>query len=483
MEICSICGHKNTDNSRFCQECGNPYPSKTTKKELNSKEATLEPTQAAPNTRTKMKKKNKLIVSIIITLAVIFIGAHLFIQQSIDPYKQLSNADRAFAMKDSDAFLSYFSTQEDVLADHESFYKFMKEEDWTNSISPSIKEMIRSVEQGTYLSPIQDREGNNLISVIDEKYLLFYKKIKVQLEPIKVKATSSVPNTEVTLSNDATITLAEGSDTVLGNFTPGIHTFNVLVTDDSSEQTYERQNTIIGDGSNEHELFFDFSDQTINITSDYDDAIIWLNGKSTKKTADQLNLYNVPRDGTVKLQAVANVDGGEKKSETVAVEDTQIHLAFADVQEKIQAEEVAKEKKQAMEDFTYEYEDYARQLFYDFRSDYAYALMYGDFSYVSDYFADGTKLKDDYREFVIDHNDFDFSYQYDFISNDISSIEAINENTFNLYSYEVFDFFTSTDDNWHYERQKKYTLKLISGQLKITGLDDSAKVKKTKITD
>lgn len=256
----------------------------------------------------------------------------------------------------------------------------------------------------------------------------------------------------------------------------------MLVTDDLSEQTYERNDSIIGYGSNTYDLALDFSDQKINVTSDYDDAIIWVDGKSTKKTAEQLKLYNVPIDGTVKLQAIANVDGKEKKSETVAVEGTEVHLAFADVQAKIKAEDVAKEKKQAMEDFAYEYEDSARQMYYDFRNSYYSALTNVDFSYVSDYFADGTQLKDDYREFVLEHNDFDFSYHYDFISNDISSIKTVNENTFNLFSYEVFDFFTSTDDNWHYERQKKYTIKLINGQLKITDLEDIAKVKKTKIT-
>lgn len=484
MEICSICGQENTNNNRFCQECGNPYPSKINEKELSSTITATSPesTPVAPKTRTKMNGKNKVIFVIIAALAIILMGTHFFIQQSIDPYKQLSNADRAFVAKDSKAFLSYFSMHEEVITDDESFYEFIKKEDWTNSISPAIKEMIRSIEKGTYSSPIQDQEGNNLISVVDEKYLLFYKKIKVQLEPIKVTASSSVPNAEVTLPNDETITLAEGSDTSLGSFTPGVHTFNVLVTDDIFEQTYERNDTIIGDGSNAYELVFDFSDQKIDVTSDYDDAIIWIDGKSTKKTAEQIKLYNVPTDGTVKLQAIANVDGKEKKSEIVAVENTEVHLAFSDVQAKIKAEEVAKEKKQAMEDFAYEYEDSARQMYYDFRNSYYSALTNGDFSYVSDYFADGTQLKDDYREFVLEHNDFDFSYDYDFISNDISSIETVNENTFNLYSYEVFDFFTSTDDNWHYERQKKYTIKLINDQLKITGLDDSAKVKKTKIT-
>lgn len=482
MEICSICGQENLKNSRFCQECGNQYPSKVTEKELASTTTSLESTQVAPKTRAKMNGKNKVIFGIIAALAIILIGAHFFIQHSIDPYKQLSNADRAFVGKDSEAFLSYFSMHEDVITDYESFYEFMKEEDWTNSISPAIKEMIRSIEKGTYSSPIQDQEGNNLISVVDEKYLLFYDKIKVQIEPIKVTASSSVPNVELTLPNEETITLAEGANTSLGSFTPGIHTFNVLVIDDLSEQTYERNDMIIGDGSNTSELFFDFSDQTINITSDHDDAIIWVDGKSTKKTAKELKLYNVPTDGSVKLQAVTKVDGKEVKSETVAVKGTEVHLAFADVQAKIKAEEFAKEKKQAMEDFAYEYEDSVRQMYYDFRNSYYSALTNVDFSYVSDYFADGTQLKDDYREFVLEHNEFDFSYDYDFISNDISSIETVNENTFNLYSYEVFEFFTSTDDNWHYERQKKYTIKLINGQLKITGLDDSAKVKKTKIT-
>lgn len=483
MEICSICGHENTNNNRFCQECGNPFPVKAIEKQPSTIPVpAFEPTPEAPKTRTKGNGKNKVIFGLLATLAILILGTHFFIQNVIDPYKQLSKADRAFVAKDSEAFLSYFSMPEDVITDDESFYDFMKEEDWTNSISPAIKEMIRSIEKGTYSNPIEDQQGNHLISVVDEKYLLFYKKIKVQLEPIKVTASSSVPNAQITLPNDETMTLAEGSDTSLGSFTPGIFTFNVLVTDDLAEQTYERSDTIVGNGNNAYELVLDYSDQKITVSSDYDDAIIWIDGKSSKKTAEQLKLYNVPTDGTVKLQAIATADGKEKKSEIVAVDDTEVHLAFSDVQAKIKAEKAEQDKKQAMADFTYEYEDLARQTFYDFRDSYYYALSYADFSYVSNYFADGTKLKDDYREFVVEHNDFDFSYEYDFISNDIASIETVNENTFNLYSYEVFDFFTSTDDNWHYERQKKYTLKLINNQLKITGLDDSEKVKKTKIT-
>lgn len=483
MEICSICGHENTSNNRFCQECGHPFPPKMSEKEPSTTPVpALESTPETPKTRTKVNGKNKVIFGLIATLAILLIGTHFFIQNVIDPYKQLSKADRAFVAKDSEAFLSYFSLPEDVITDDKSFYEFMKEEDWTNSISPAIKEMIRSIEKGTYSNPIQDQQGNHLISVVDEKYLLFYKKINVQLEPIKVTASSSIPNTQLTLPNDETLTIAEGSETSLGSFTPGTFNFNVLVSDDVSEQTYERNETIMGDGSNTYQLALDYSDQKINVSSDYDDAIIWIDGKSSKKTAEQLMLYNLPNDGTVKLQAIVTVDGKEKKSEIVAVEDTEVHLAFSDVQAKIKAEKAAQEKRQAMAEFTSEYEDYARQLFYDFRDSYYYALSNADFSYVSNYFADGTKLKDDYRKFVIDHNDFDFYYQYEFISNDIASIETVNDNTFNLYSYEVFDFFTSTEDNWHYERQKKYTLKLINNQLKITGLDDSAEVQKTKIT-
>ncbi len=368
MEICSICGQENTDNSRFCQECGNPYPSKANEKELTSK-MIEEPAEQpiAPKIRTTMNKRNKWVFAIIATITILLIGAHLLIKQSIDPYKQLSKADRAFVAKNSEEFLSYFSIPEDVIADDESFYEFMKEEDWTNSVSPTIKEMIRSIEKGSYSNPIQDQEGNSLIRVVDEKFLLFYKKIKVQVEPIKVTASSTVPNAEVTLPNDETITLKNDDDTSLGSFTPGTYKFDVLVTDDLSEQTHELSETIVGDGNNEHNLSFDFSDQTIHVTSDYEDAIIWIDGKSTKKTAEQLKLYNIPIDGSVKMQAITTVDGKEKKSETVAVEDTNVHLAFADVQAKIKAEQDAQEKKQAMEDFAYEYEDSARQLFYDFR--------------------------------------------------------------------------------------------------------------------
>ncbi|MEG0260519.1 MAG: hypothetical protein RR651_11660 [Lysinibacillus sp.] len=482
MEICSVCGQENTNNSRFCQECGNLYPSKANEELTNNRIEKPVEQSVVPKTRSIKNKRNKWVFAIITTITILLIGAHLFIKQSIDPYKQLSKADRAFVAKNSEEFLSYFSIHEDIITDHESFYEFMKEEEWTKSVSPTIKEMIRSIEKGQYSDPIQDQEGNSLISVVDEKFLLFYKKIKVQVEPIEVVAFSTVPNTEVTLLNDETITLKNDDNTLLGRFTPGTYKFNVLVKDDLSEQIREVSEKIVGDGNNKHNLLLDFSDQTIHVTSDYEDAIIWIDGKSTKKTAEELKLYNIPIDGSVKIQAIATMDGKEKKSETVAIEDTNVYLAFADVQAKIKAEQDAQEKKQAMEDLAYEYEESARQLFYNFRSDYYYAVSYGDFSYVSDYFADGTKLKDEYRKFVLGHNDFDFGYTYNFISNDISSVEIVNENTFNLFSYEVFDFYTSTEDNWNYERQKKYTIKLINNQLKITDLGDSEKVKKTKIT-
>lgn len=493
MTICLVCGNDNPPTNKFCQECGTPLqPAEPTVQEIQQEVSSTNTVQIEPEqlmeqveqptttrreaSSKKMSTKKKVLVSSLLTVAVILLVSHLLIKNAIDPYKQLSEANRAFAAKDASTFMEYFDLDDDIISDKDSLYQYMKDEDWTDYISPEIKKMIQQVESGQYPKPYKDSYGNNLISVVDEKYLLFYKKVKVQLEPVNVSASSSIDLTDITFGDDKTATLKDAAKKI-GKFTPGTHSFNVKLKDDFSEQTVAMEKEIIGEGENKSNIYFDFDDQTLSLESDYSDAIIFIDGKSTDKKAEDLTIYTVPLDGSVEIHA--EYDG--KKSETVKVTDTYVHIPFEDVQKKMKEQELQAKKEEAIADFKSEYEDSARDLFYNFRDDYYYAVSNGDFSYVSDYFADGTQLKDDYRKFVIDHNDFDFSYNYDFISNDISNLVAVNENTFQLFSYEVFDFFTSTDDNWHYERQKKYTLKLINGDLKITGLEDSATVKKERI--
>lgn len=474
MKFCSVCGHENKIQYQFCQQCGAPFASH------NDPTPAPQATSTKERSPKKMTRLSKIVLALLTLLIVVAVGAHLWIKQAIDPYKQLTATDRAFIAKDYEGFLAYFTLPEKTIQNAESFYTFMKEQDWSNTISPLIKEKIKEVENGIYSDPIYDEKNNQLIRVIDEPYLGIYKKIIINLEPVTVEARTTMDELTVEFAEN-TISMTKDDKEVLGLFTPGTHTFDLTLTDDISTETYEQTKTIIGGGKNEKDVTFDFQDQTIRVTSDYEDAFIYVDGVNTQKTAKNIRLYTIPLDHSVTLQAVLTVDNVEKKSEAVTVGDTQIHLAFADVQAKKIAEQAATEKKEATERFVAEYDDSARQLFYNFRSDYYNAISYGNFSYVADYFANGSQVKEDYRKFIVGHNDFEFSYTYDFISNDVVSVEAVSVDTLNVYSYEIFEFFTSLEENWHYERQKKYTLKLINGTLRIINLDDSADVKKTPI--
>ncbi|MFT9818437.1 TcaA NTF2-like domain-containing protein [Lysinibacillus sp. NPDC056185] len=136
----------------------------------------------------------------------------------------------------------------------------------------------------------------------------------------------------------------------------------------------------------------------------------------------------------------------------------------------------------ATQTFLSEYEDSARSLFYDFRNNYKYALENADFSYVQDYFLEGTQIRKDYSKFVTDHNTFGY-YSYDFKSNMIDKIYATDPSTIILDSTEIFDFYQTEDGTWSYQREKRYTMKLSNDTLRITDIQDRSKVIKNKISD
>lgn len=487
MRICSVCYAEANNQQKFCQECGNTLPSIEEKEVAENTQALQEAENqdhiAKPTNRrnsTHMKKSTKWISGGIVALAVLLIGAHFFIQNMINPMNRISAAQKAYATEDYKEFMSLFEISEDTFVNEKGFADFIEDEFGSEAFFDEIVKKAGEVKNSGFPETLTDENGNKVLTLLPERYLLIYEKVDFQIHPIEVVGHATVKSTTVTLGENQSIDLTN-EDSKLGKFTPGNHTFEAKLVDDISEITVPVDVEIVGEEANKANIVLDFSDRTVQLSSDYPEATVYINGKKQSKKAEELVLYTLPLDGSTEIYAEHSVDGKSKKSKTLSLTTDDTHIVFEDVEKQRLQEQQENEKQQAMESFRDEYEQDARDLFYDFRSDYLEAVNYADFSYVETYFADGSKLKKDYQKFITDHGLFDYSYNYDFLSNDILDFKVVDEQTFTITTYENFKFYTSTDENWHYEREKLYTVQLQNDVLKIINIEDASPVKKTKI--
>lgn len=289
-----------------------------------------------------------------------------------------------------------------------------------------------------------------------------------EIVPVEVNAYNYNPNyqMELKIGGDDKVKLND-DEVKVGLFAPGNYKYTLHYKDEYFEDELTEEIYLEGD---EYNLTFDLSDQLVYLTSDIEDATIFINGKSTGKTASEIELIAAPLDGSVEIYAEATNDKGETiHSETLYLSEYDTHLYFAEVQEQY-----------AIQDFYDYYSWDAEQLFYNFRWDYEYAVNSADFSYVKDYFIEGSQLKKDYEEFVVDHEDLGFYYYY-FISNDVIDVQPLSANSLTLDSLETFEFTSEEDGTWYYEREKRYTLEYVDGMLRIASIEDIKEVNKTKI--
>ena len=283
--------------------------------------------------------------------------------------------------------------------------------------------------------------------------------------PTTVSVTLPVAQTTFTFGDHEVVSTKDDEVIQVGDYIPGEYNWSF----ESKEQIVPLQ----GDGvysvsshdTNKDEVDVDWDFKTLYVDSDVEDAIVYVNGVSTKKKVSELSeVYPAQLDASVKLQAVTkNKDGKEVKSAEVAADSDSIYLPFEHVQKEEQVNSQISE---------------VEQFYKNFRSDYEEAIYYADFDYIDEYFKPGSKIRNDYAKFVTDHSTIP-GYQYEFLLNDITSVTPDSSGAFVLLSYEKFNYSSYEDSRLRYDRKKKYVISQSNNYFYIDAIDD-LDTKKTK---
>ncbi|MEI4768822.1 hypothetical protein WAX74_04005 [Psychrobacillus sp. FJAT-51614] len=460
MANCVNCGVKRQGTENFCLNCGTKLeevvPIKTTKR------STINP------------KQKKMRIASIISIFVIIVGlygAHLFLNWKYDTSKIIIEMNKAYVKGEHTEFLSFFSIPEKVIEDSEGFYSFIEDEGW-DQLRNQIKEEVKILEDDELSNIILDSHGNKLMSVTNEPLLFgLYDRVSFVLHPIKVQAEIPLNETSIVI-NEQTVTEDEGKSITIGNFLPGEYNWKASAPSEFATIENEGIINVIGDGNNSFIFKPEMEAGMATITSDLPDAVLWVNNKSTGKTVTEItSLGPVPYDGTVTITAEAkDTEGKIVKGEQVAIKSNSAHIKFAHIQDKIASDRKKQLEIEVMRLLKNEHEENVGYYIDNFRYDFENALNSADFSYISGYFPTSSEIQSIYLKEIENHGKIDGYYDYDFQSNTITDIKAIDQNTLYVETAEVF-YFYSDDEDYIYNKTKGYTVTINGDQYFITNIE------------
>ncbi|MGG1397298.1 zinc-ribbon domain-containing protein [Bacillus salipaludis] len=323
MGNCQNCGHELNPGQKFCSKCGTVQPEKQNRAQ-----------EKKPKGPSFIQSKGfKILAPIIIVIAVVLFGGYKYIASTLTPDKieeKFVDAVKNENVKEMKGILNQnrpeLTINDEMVLDFLAYFK--KHPDF---FSETVSQLKRDASN---LSINKEYENKKTpISLIREgKKWLIFDSYAVDLKPYYIDVTTNQKPAEVTINGKSVDNLTEEKAT----FGP------YLLSDFKIKGTYSGKYTPVTttvtldpleEESQHLKADLDLTGNAITVSSDYDNAILYINGKNTgKKIKDVDTLNPVPIDGSMKLQAVLKTGAKTVKSneESITEDGQEVYLGFAE---------------------------------------------------------------------------------------------------------------------------------------------------------
>ncbi|USY56083.1 hypothetical protein NIZ91_05350 [Bacillus sp. 1780r2a1] len=318
MSYCNNCGYKMNEKQTFCPECGEVVnPSKT---------ATTE--SAPPVQKKVMGLKAKVITATVVALGAIAFGGFYIVDKKVMSPTAISDTFiEAVQHKDIKTVKKFVNEgQIELKASDQQVEQFVK---YVHDNPKMLTEMSKGLKKDAdvYENRVQMATGDEAtsshvqIESNGKKWVLF-DHYTIRVQPAYVEVTSNLEKADVYIDNQKvdTIKNADESQTV-GPFLPGEHEMKLSTKGDYG--TVEMKQTIESTDDDEvTSADFDWGNHYVSLYSDYFDGTVFVNGKSTGKTVEELGYIGpINLDGSVKIHAERKFGSKTKKTPAITLED------------------------------------------------------------------------------------------------------------------------------------------------------------------
>lgn len=378
-----------------------------------------------------MNRKLEILIGIIIVVGILaFIGVNVF-NITFDENKTMGKITEAFAEMDIDYLKDHIEIEgvTEPLADEEliDIVKLLKD---YGIHRDDIQKYYDSVSDNIYLKK-QGKENFLL-----DKYILV-------LKPYNIAIENHMPGTKIYIDDKEIGTIKEDNPTLKHTgLLPGNHKIKGVYEGEYATLVAEDEITCFDNYDNNVEYFMDLGGSYIEISSNIDDATLYINDKNTNiKLRDNYNLGPITTDGSISIQAKVEIDGKIYESEKYFIDDSLYYYEL--------------------------YIDYVEgpdeQLLQDIRTlinNYQYGLMdainFNNYNYVAPYIENNSPLMNSQIK-LIEHLNSKGT-QEELLSYEINNIIEVSDTIYEVHVLEKHRIFYNNDTTDEVTNQWIYTV-------------------------
>lgn len=316
LKFCGTCKKNVADHLNFCPECGS-------KVEVIVDKTAASYTEVQNEIKPAKSKKNLFLIIGFLIIAAVLFGAYKFGAYKFSKEKQVNVMIEAFQKKDISAIDEIVKADDPSLKikteDIKAYMRYLKE-------NPSYnKELLAYLQKQTIDQKLtKDKASFKDGQIVEEgKEWFLYPKYKFSMKSYYMSVSTTAKNAEIYVNDKKETELSSGKTSKeLGPYFPGTYAVKATAKTELTELETEEVVDLADEQSGKIEVDLSLEGKYVTISSDENDATVFVNGKKRGKlNYGSYNLGPVSTDETVEVHLEKTTDFGVMKSESIKIGD------------------------------------------------------------------------------------------------------------------------------------------------------------------
>ncbi|MGM2817834.1 zinc ribbon domain-containing protein [Bacillus cereus group sp. Bce001] len=316
MKFCGTCKKNVADHLNFCPECGS-------KVEVIVDNNAASYTEVQNEIKPAKSKKNLVFIIGFLIVAAVLFGAYKFGANKFSKEKQVNVMIEAFQKKDVNAIDEIVKADDPSLKikieDIKAYMRYLKE-------NPSYnKELLSYLQKETINQRlVKDKASFKDGQIVEDgKEWFLYPKYKFSMKSYYMRVSTTAKNAEIYVNDKKETELSsDKTSKELGPYFPGTYVVKATAKTELTELETEEEVDLADEQSGKVEVDLSLEGKYVTISSDENDATVFVNGKKRGKlNYGSYNLGPVSTDETVEVHLEKTTDFGVIKSESIKIGD------------------------------------------------------------------------------------------------------------------------------------------------------------------
>ncbi|MDF9615002.1 hypothetical protein P5763_23500 [Bacillus cereus] len=316
MKFCGTCKKNVADHLNFCPECGS-------KVEVIVDNSAASYTEVQNEIKPAKSKKNLFFLIGFLIVAAVLFGAYKFGANKFSKEKQVNVMIEAFQKKDVNAIDEIVKADDPSLKikieDIKAYMRYLKE-------NPSYnKELLSYLQKETINQKlVKDKASFKDGQIVEDgKEWFLYPKYKFSMKSYYMRVSTTAKNAEIYVNDKKETELSsDKTSKELGPYFPGTYVVKATAKTELTELETEEEVDLADEQSGKVEVNLSLEGKYVTISSDENDATVFVNGKKRGKlNYGSYNLGPVSTDETVEVHLEKATDFGVVKSESIKIGD------------------------------------------------------------------------------------------------------------------------------------------------------------------